>query len=96
MPHYKNGSSAKEGDVVKGIPYNTKGKEVSGIITNINLGSDICNCMILFLKEMNIGFPEDQLMSGVYYKHFKDRDGVSHFYDICSDYGEVKAFEKIL
>jgi len=92
MPHYKDGTAAKEGDTVRGIPYNTGGKEVVGIITNINSGAETCNCLVIFMQE--IIFPKE-LQSGLSYKHYR-RDGISHFYDISSDYGEVKAFEKIL
>jgi len=89
MPHYKDGTLAKEGDVVKGIPYNTQGKVVVGIINNINPGEETCNCMVSFMEELKRAGLEN-----VY--TFIDRNGGTHYIHIRSDYGEVRAFEKVL
>lgn len=94
MPHYKDGTLAKDGDVVKGIPYNTLGKEVVGIIMNINPGEETCNCLVVFPKIL--GDTGEVLFSGQTVSAFRTREGKSLLFTLISDYGEVRAFEKIL
>jgi hypothetical protein len=91
MPHYKDGTPAKEGDVVKGKPYNTS-HEVTGIIFNINPGEETCNCMVIFPTKVNL----DEVAYGDFVKILNDRGGGKIAFGLYADYGEVKAFEKIL
>jgi hypothetical protein len=49
MPHYADGTPAEVGDKVKGIPYNTKGKEVVGTLIQITEDTDSCNCIVAFV-----------------------------------------------
>jgi hypothetical protein len=92
MPHYKDGSPAREGDIVKGIPYNTNGKEVVGVIIAINPEIETCNCQVIFPKLVQM---EESWMGDVV-KLFVRGDGIRQGVALRSDYGEVKAFEKIL
>lgn len=45
MPHYKDGTDAKVGDVVRGTTFNKKG-EVLGILVSITPGTDTCNATV--------------------------------------------------
>ncbi len=92
MPHYKDGTLAKEGDVVKGIPYNQNGKEVVGVIVAINPGIDVCNCQVVFPKVVQM----EETWMGDIVKLFVRPDGLRAGVALRSDYGEVQAFEKIL
>lgn len=46
MPHYKDGTESKVGDVAKGKPYNTD-HEVIGVVVDVRPG-DACNLSIAF------------------------------------------------
>lgn len=41
MPHYKDGTEAKYGDIAKGKDWN--GEELKGFVVGISPGSDFCN-----------------------------------------------------
>ena len=47
MPHYKDGSPAKVGDMVRGKPYNTP-HEVTGVVTLVTPGQESCNLKVAF------------------------------------------------
>lgn len=47
MPHYKDGTAAKVGDVIKGKPYNTP-HEVVGVVVGITPDSESCNLRVAF------------------------------------------------
>jgi hypothetical protein len=91
MPHYKDGTLAKDGDIVKGKPYNTY-REVVGVIAAINPGEDTCNCLVLFPEMMDV----DKVASYDLLRIVMGHDGVPKACVLRSDYGEVRAFEKIL
>lgn len=57
MPHYKDGTPAEIGDNVKGIPYNTKGKEVVGTLIQITEDSQSCNCIVAFVEPFAVDAP---------------------------------------
>ena len=44
--HYRDGTEAKVGDVVKGTGYNIK-HEISGKVTHLSTGSPTCNIQIM-------------------------------------------------
>jgi hypothetical protein len=90
MPHYKDGTLAKDGDVVKGKPYNTP-REVIGVIAAINPGVDTCNCLVFFPEMVDV----NQVASYESARLIIGHDGVPKAYVLKSDYGEVRAFEKI-
>lgn len=45
MPHYKDGTEAHVGDVVRGKTYN-KSEEVVGVLIEVTPGSSTCNCKV--------------------------------------------------
>jgi len=49
MPHYKDGTEAKVGDIVRGKPYNTP-HEIVGEIISITPGVESCNCVVAFAE----------------------------------------------
>lgn len=54
MPHYKDGTEAKVGDVVKGKGYNVKDalgnlKEFIGTVVGITPGSESCNIQVAYV-----------------------------------------------
>jgi len=52
--HYKDGTEAKVGDLVKGTVYNTKGVIV-GTMLGITPGSSACNCRVGLLQVQAVG-----------------------------------------
>ena len=96
MPHYKDGTEAKVGDVVKGKPYNTP-CEVVGTVVQITPGSESCNLVVAFTHVERISTEEQNTLAkhahGV--RHvFISRDGPMLVLG-KTDYGETKAFEKL-
>lgn len=104
MPHYKDGTEAKIGDVVKGKGYNVKDKdgnlkEIYGIVVGVTPSAVSCNIKVA------------HLISGE--SAWKDRDGQEkrslihdsiHLGDsavgdsavmVNTEYGECAHFEKI-
>lgn len=93
MPHYKDGTLAKEGDIVRGIPYNTQGKEVVGVIFDINPAEETCNCKVAFVEVK----PRDEIPHEIFVNFVAVLGDNKHVELIAKyDYGEVKAFERIL
>lgn len=89
MPHYKDGTEAMVGDLVKGKPYNTA-REVVGEIVQITPGAESCNCVVAFAETSELG--SEELSAGHYTFHGNARRvRVAPKYD----YGETKAFEKV-
>lgn len=64
MPHYRDGTPARAGDIVKGVPYNTGGREVVGVLTYFNPGASACNCRVAFVDE--VPFTSDTRQPGPY------------------------------
>ncbi len=91
MPHYKDGTPAIEGDIVRGIPYNTNGKEIIGVIVAINPGADTCNCQVVFPKLIQM----EETWMGDVVRLFVRPDGLRACVALRSDYGEVRAFKKL-
>lgn len=59
MPHYKDGSEAKVGDLVKGLSYD--GTEIRGEVVDIFPGCDTCNMSIVTTNVV----PVDQVFPGL-------------------------------
>jgi len=105
MPHYKDGTPAKVGDVVRGKGYNVKGpdgqlKEITGVVVHINPGSESCNLQVEFVEisRMPDGFswPDLKLFrlwEGV--RIMNDAGGGHSIVTRGMDYGETAHFEKI-
>lgn len=53
MPHYKDGTPAALGDIVKGKPYNTS-HEIVGEVIQITPAADSCNCMVAFIEKIEL------------------------------------------
>ena len=57
MPHYKDGTEAKPGDVVRGKGYNLKDeggelREILAVVIGVVPGSDACNVTLLLPTEV--------------------------------------------
>lgn len=72
MPHYKDGSKAKVGDVVRGKGYNIKGKdgelkEIVGTVISITPGATSCNVQVAYIDVTELPeefqYPDPQLFS---------------------------------
>lgn len=54
--HYKDGTEAKVGDLVKGTTYNTpKGSVQVGVMLGITAGSSACNCRVGIVQVRPVG-----------------------------------------
>jgi hypothetical protein len=110
MPHYKDGTPAEIGDYVKGVPYNTKGKEVVGTLIQITEGTDSCNCIVAFVDPVVLDVPVEHLyklpnsmLGPIFYRRKGgrikqgDSDQTNEGLNIVAkyDYGAVKDFVKI-
>lgn len=96
MPHYKDGTEAKVGDFVRGATYNIKDskgepREICGTLISITPGQDACNCMVAFVEELDL----ESVYSNVPVIALRRPVGDVRTYTIRTDYGEVKAFEKV-
>lgn len=93
MPHYADGTPAQIGDKVKGKPYNTA-HEVVGEIVSITIGSEVCNCEVVFVE---LSDPPSVLQSGdISFFAIRRLDGKFLAAKVKTDYGETRAFTKIL
>lgn len=62
MPHYKDGTEAKVGDIIKGKPYNTP-HEVVGVVVRVTPDSESCNLVVAFTTRYGQGVaPECEAM----------------------------------
>jgi hypothetical protein len=56
LPHYKDGTPAKPGDIIRGTGYNIKDEdgqlqEIVGVLLAVNPNTDVCNVTILIPEE---------------------------------------------
>ncbi len=98
MPHYKDGSPAAVGDLVKGIGYNVKDKDgklatIVGTVVGIVPNADACNVRIAHVLVEQGPFSSLTVENGLMYKHDSADAGLRCRVNI--EYGETKAFEKI-
>lgn len=88
MPHYKDGTEAKLGDVIKGTPYNTP-HEVIGVVTGITPNSEACNLRVAFARPATVRHHARMIA-------VMDTWGVPPvLVDLDTDYGETRAFELV-
>jgi len=89
--HYKDGTPAAIGDVVKGKPYNTP-NEVVGTMVYIKAGLETCNCRVAFLELVEVinVLDHQQLIA------IKGADGISRAIITRIDYGQCSDFLKIV
>ena len=74
MPHYRDGSEARVGDIVKGPTYNKPGICV-GVVCVVTPGAETCNLQVeAFMRKIG-----DTIIGAG-----------------GADYGEARAFDKVL
>jgi hypothetical protein len=100
MPHLRNGDLAAIGDVVRGKPYNIKNadgnqREIIGTIVSITPNTESCNCTVAWIEELDLAKIYDGANTCVLVQS-NVADKSKHAYAIKTDYGETKAFEKII
>jgi hypothetical protein len=92
MPHYKDGTPAQPGDVVKGQGYNVK-HEIIGVVMHVQAGTEQCNISVAH------AVPALEHEAGVIYqKPFYNQSGEIAGIGrakIDIEYGQTDAFEKI-
>jgi hypothetical protein len=96
--HYKDGTEAKIGDYVKGVPYNTGGEVIVGRVTQLTAGTDSCNLQVLYVEEQ-------KLERYGWFTAFYSATGVTEVgkydplpvrpYIINLDYGQTNEFELV-
>ena len=96
MPHYKDGTEARVGDVVKGSGYNIK-HEIIGMVTRVTPGASSCNLTIACVGRSPHGAQAEGVAIPALVK-----DGVATPIEnfpletkITTEYGQADAFEKI-
>ena len=97
MPHYKDGTEAKVGDVIRGKPYNTP-REIVGVVLSVTPNTESCNCVVAFVETQDCTNEEVQaVQKHVGYSAFQFQHVGDGFKKIVgkADHGETKAFEKI-
>jgi hypothetical protein len=96
MPHYKDGSTAKVGDLVKGKPYSMQ-HEVVGEIVSIAPRRKTRNCQVAFVHRLQPDAPTFYGGPSTYSKVVALRiaTGELIFLGLGVDYGQAEAFEKI-
>lgn len=57
MPHYRDGTPAKHGDLVIHTDAHGFGTEKVGVVTEVTPGSDSCNAQVLLLAKRQKGYP---------------------------------------
>jgi hypothetical protein len=96
--HYKDGTPAQLGDVVKGKGYNIKGAdgqpaEIVGQVAHLSAGATTCNLKIVRIKSIKLG--DD--FRGPNFELFSPKcvieSGVA--YVVESEYGQVDHFELV-
>lgn len=88
MPHYSDGTPARIGDKVRGVPYNNNGQEVVGIVAGLVPNTDACNLRVVFHRLVD---PSKSSANHLYcYRHNYGEPPL--FFETTFDYGAVKDF----
>lgn len=87
MPHYKDGTEANVGDLVKGRGYNVP-HEIIGRVVNVRPGES-CTLSVAYVG----------IKTKIFFEMCKDKD-VGRPFEPCTvvadiEYGDTKGFEKI-
>lgn len=101
MPHYKDGTPAELGDVVRGKGYNLKDKdgelrEIVGTIIDVLPGVSSCNVRLLVTElhelpaDYVVGKPHPFVPTNAYLL-----PGQSKYGQLVLEYGQADHFEKI-
>ncbi len=91
--HYKDGTLAKVGDMVKGKTYNQP-NVIAGTMVSITPGHDSCNCKIAYIEISDldkIGFNNIQVVSFT-----RDTQGKMVPLVIKEDYGQCDWLDKVV
>lgn len=86
MPHYKDGTEAKVGDVVKGKGYNVP-HEIIGKLVHITPGDTACNVVVAHVGKDSPVY--GQLIDG----EFRLNKNTTGRVDASYEYGQADAFE---
>jgi hypothetical protein len=87
MPHYKSGTPAAIGDIVKGRGYNIP-HEIIGKVLAINQDSDTCNLTVACVAKESVVLKNDVAGSPGMTIHYTEVRATI-------EYGQADAFEKI-
>ena len=98
MPHYEDGTQAKNGDLVIGKTYNLHGRTIVGTVLEIIPGSDSCNVRVAFadvLTRPDSGGCRPSTVGdcGIVYSSSHTLDHPRMVIKPAYDYGETKAFK---
>ena len=92
MPHYEDGTQAKNGDLVIGKTYNLHGRAIVGTVLEVIPGSDSCNLRVAFADVLTR--PDATVGdSGIVYGSSTTLDHPRIVIKPAYDYGETKAFK---
>lgn len=103
MPHYRDGTPAAIGDVVRGKGYNVKGPdgnlaEITGVVVHIAEGATTCNVQIarVVIEKTPADFrwPDHKFFVQRPEIHFAG-PGQDHTVRLDIEYGQCDHFEKI-
>jgi hypothetical protein len=94
MPHYQDGTQAKNGDLVVGKTYNLHGRTIVGTVLEIIPGTDSCNLRVAFADVSTR--PDDVVGEhGLVYRSSFTTEHEPRVIKPGYDYGETKAFRLI-
>lgn len=88
MPHYADGTPARIGDQVVGVPYNTQGKQIVGIVAGLIPGTDACNLRVVYHEIVD---PATTSETNAFMYHHQYGQQPT-FFATRFDYGAVKDF----
>ncbi len=101
MPHYRDGTEAKVGDLVRGVSYNREKRQIVGTIIQITPGVETCNCMVAFASIKPLPkLPDDakpwhELLPAFGARCTYHSDGHLSVVLHDVDYGETREFELV-
>ena len=95
MPHYRDGTEAKVGDLVSGKSYNRNGKVITGTVISITKGSESCNCRVAFVEEIDMEKVYGHISASVSSVGVSGEPLRRAFFTVAEDYGETRAFDLI-
>jgi len=97
MPHYKDGTEAKPGDIARGKGYNIP-HEITGVVLQV-FPSESCNLRIAVATEKqypaNLGFKYSNFTNGGHGPLYKKPDGTVGEVDLNIEAGSVQEFELV-
>lgn len=97
MPHYKDGTEAKVGDLVKGTTYNRNDRVIVGTVMEVVPDSEAYNLRVAFvsLERLLPARAIELLERSAFTQTFRTSDGDVFLIEPDYDYGETRAFELV-